>query len=279
LGFLAWACHAASLSSGSIGADRGAALAGEAAQMAAALTPAAVARFPVAAHALAVLSELYDQKAKDAFFLTRDHQEADRERARWQVELATSSADAALYGEILPQAFIEMLTYVGACPGMKYYDLGSGFGKTVLLAGLLGLNATGVELVDQRWDESCRALQRGVAGGQLQNVTLVHASFLDYDFSDADVVFTDSLAFSEGMVRALAAAARRLRPGALVVSAEGLPGENFRELGIFTGDASFSKDVPWTVQQVVGGGALETGNLAPLLQRLRRQDKPEACAG
>merc|ERR1712066_997686 len=58
---------------------------------------------------------------------------------------------AAVYGEVPLASLTDILETAGVKPGMKYYDLGSGTGKTVLFANLLGLDATGVELAPGRW--------------------------------------------------------------------------------------------------------------------------------
>ena len=60
------------------------------------------------------------------------------------------------YGELRPAGVAKMLQLASAKPGEIYFDLGSGTGKTVVLAWLLGLNACGVELVKERWETSCK---------------------------------------------------------------------------------------------------------------------------
>merc|ERR1719321_2077011 len=98
-----------------------------------------------------------------------------------------------------------MLHHVGAKAGQRYYDLGSGMGKTTALAWLMGLDATGVELATPRWQTSCAALGRlralrNSSNSSLPGLRYIHASFTEIDFSDADIVFTDSMMFTPEML-------------------------------------------------------------------------------
>jgi len=79
---------------------------------------------------------------------------------RAEVEAATGFDRAAGYGELLLDDFVDMLGHVGAQAGQQFYDLGSGLGQLVFTAGLLGLNATGVEIVTQRHEQACAAMQQ-----------------------------------------------------------------------------------------------------------------------
>jgi len=204
------------------------------------LAPAAGRYFPGAETALAELSALYEGRAIDPFYIEKDLG-FDKGFAE--------AGDAGLYGEMLPSSVIGMLAGVNARPGMRYYDLGSGFGKTVVLAGLLGLQATGVELVDHRWDAACNALLRAQSSFRPGQVKMVHGSILEFDFSDADIVFTDSLAFSDSMMDSLSQAARRLRPGSRIITAVPLDRRWFKDTGKFVGPSSWLPDSEWIIQE------------------------------
>mmetsp|Transcript_51031 Transcript_51031/g.148133 ORF Transcript_51031/g.148133 Transcript_51031/m.148133 type:complete len:302 (-) Transcript_51031:105-1010(-) len=210
------------------------------------LTPGACERFPAAHLALQELSEVYEGHVLDPFHMDGHAFNENFDRAWDQL------GNASIYGEILPQSVVAMLASVGARPGMKYYDLGSGFGKTVILAGLLGLEATGVELVDQRWHASCAALSRARdASSSLhpRQVRMVHGDILNFDFSDADIVFTDSLAFSESMMDMLSQAARRMRPGTRIITAQPLDSVWFRDVATFKGPSTWASDSDWLIQE------------------------------
>merc|ERR1719198_1171270 len=169
---------------------------------------------------------------------------------------ATGDASASVYGEIQPETMLNMFRISGVRPGQRYYDLGSGRGKTVILAWLMGLQAAGIELADDRWHMSCDALHRAfhaVVPLPGNAVSFVHASFFDVDFFDADLVFVNSVMFSDDTMGKLALAARHLRPGSKIVSSHsGLPGVGFKELGSIEGSVTWShRNSRWKIQEVV----------------------------
>ncbi|CAE6957371.1 Slc22a18 [Symbiodinium natans] len=162
--------------------------------------------------------------------------------ADWEGYLAVENANgftnSALYGEVNEQDFAELLgEYLQ--PPACVYDLGSGTGKLVNLAALLGFQATGVELEPGRHQRACiaaKAMLRAQADVGLQGLQPLQPrfllmSFLDFDFSDADLVWANSVVFSPAMMEAVAAQARRMRPGALVISHKLLPGPGFEPCG------------------------------------------------
>ncbi|CAE7548879.1 Slc22a18 [Symbiodinium sp. CCMP2592] len=162
--------------------------------------------------------------------------------ADWEGYLAVENANgftnSALYGEVNEQDFAELLRD-HLLPPARVYDLGSGTGKLVNLAAVLGFRATGVELEPGRHHRACSAakamlrVQADVALEGLQPVQprFLLASFLDFDFSDADLVWANSVVFSPAMMEAVAAQARKMRPGAYVVSHKLLPGPGFEPCG------------------------------------------------
>lgn len=114
------------------------------------------------------------------------------------------------------------------------YDLGSGTGKLVNVAALLGFSATGIELEPGRHQRGCtaaKALLRQVGdslgGLEKQMPRFIHTSFLDFDFSDADFVWANSIVYGPEMMEAIASVARKMRPGSFVVTHKLLPGSGF----------------------------------------------------
>lgn len=79
--------------------------------------------------------------------------------ADWEGVLSVDSTNAfsnsALYGEISEQDFADLLFGLGLRPPAVVYDLGSGTGKLVNLAALLGFSATGIELEPGRHQRAC----------------------------------------------------------------------------------------------------------------------------
>lgn len=156
------------------------------------------------------------------------------------------------YGEMLPEGVLDMLWRVGAKPGDQFYDLGSGAGKAVLLAWMIGLRATGLELAPSRWEASRQALrvleQMASAGGMPQgsdaskcglperargSLDFMCGNPIEVDFTDADIILVASVQFPSSVVAQLAETARWMKPGSITVSNKLFPGPDFRELGEF----------------------------------------------
>lgn len=136
----------------------------------------------------------------------------------------------ATYGETEPEGQLQVLKAVGAKPGQRYYDLGAGLGRNVLVAWLLGMEATGVELSHEMFAYSCKRVNNISAHGvdaaailaKAQKgghpLRLVEADVALYNFSDADLVFMNDKCWSEGLVVKLDGSLSRLHRGAKVVS-------------------------------------------------------------
>eukprot|EP00401_Gymnodinium_catenatum_P077146 CAMPEP_0117473264 /NCGR_PEP_ID=MMETSP0784-20121206/8683_1 /TAXON_ID=39447 /ORGANISM="" /LENGTH=328 /DNA_ID=CAMNT_0005267461 /DNA_START=85 /DNA_END=1071 /DNA_ORIENTATION=- len=169
---------------------------------------------------------------------------------------------ALTYGEILPASFLDMFAQVGARAGMKYYDLGSGAGKTVRIASFLGLDATGIELVEGRHRAACEQLMTKPAAAQAAQMAGGHAkfifgSFLKYDFSDADMIFADSLTWNDELMAQLTNTARKMKPGSFIISHQGFPNPTdsnrpcFREVKTIKEPTSWTKASSYLVQEVL----------------------------
>eukprot|EP00929_Paragymnodinium_shiwhaense_P098278 TRINITY_DN59784_c0_g1_i1.p1 TRINITY_DN59784_c0_g1~~TRINITY_DN59784_c0_g1_i1.p1 ORF type:complete len:299 (+),score=61.59 TRINITY_DN59784_c0_g1_i1:129-1025(+) len=193
--------------------------------------------------------------------------------------------NTALYGELSPASLVCLLgrfaansssspsrSSGGGCSEKrpKFYDLGSGTGKLVHLATLLGWEAVGVELEPGRHREACaarsrlQAAARGAAADTHATATpdpwasfkapmFKQCSFLDFDFGDADVLFANSVAFSPSMLEAVASTARKLRPGARIVTHKQFPGPGFRDVEVVQMRVSWKAEgvCDYFVQEVV----------------------------
>merc|ERR1712072_746911 len=100
-------------------------------------------------------------------------------------------------------------------------------GKLVVLAWLLGFKAIGVELVRERYDASRRilsaALGRRVAGSWEdtadEGMQFIHGDLCLVDFSDADIVFANSVMYTKDLMNTIALTAeKKMRPGAKLVT-------------------------------------------------------------
>eukprot|EP00927_Polykrikos_kofoidii_P047603 TRINITY_DN41854_c0_g1_i1.p1 TRINITY_DN41854_c0_g1~~TRINITY_DN41854_c0_g1_i1.p1 ORF type:complete len:353 (+),score=32.54 TRINITY_DN41854_c0_g1_i1:56-1114(+) len=225
--------------------------------------------------------------------------------------------NTALYGELAPSSCICLFRDIaGTRYGRTFYDLGSGTGKLVNLAALLGFRAIGLELEPGRHREACVARgklltafsRRGAAANQLapspkslpanpqsdveaacdvqttssvavavpacafiEAPKFVQASFVTYDFSDADIVFANSVAFNSSMMEALAVTARRMKPGRRIISYTCFPQPGFRTVEVVRLRVSWkaSETCTYFVQEVLP----QSGSIEPLHERMT----PEAA--
>merc|ERR1712217_67788 len=153
-----------------------------------------------------------------------------------------------------------MLHTVGAKAGNRLYDLGAGTGKVVSLAWMAGLYAAGIELSEARWKVSCKAVEKvkdvlfsdGICAARHgQRMDMLCASFLDVDFTDADIIFVCNVTWTAELLNSIASIARWMKLGSRIVTYHKLAGTEFKELGRFTTPTSWSEQCPWIVQEVV----------------------------
>jgi len=183
------------------------------------------------------------------------------------VESTNGCDNSALYGEIPPASFAELLRRLAVRPDIRFYDLGSGTGKLVALAALMGFEATGIELEPGRHQRALAARAALVRRGALKrggSPQLVQGSILEHDFSDADLVFADSVAFSPEMMETLARSAAKMKPGTRVVSYKTFPGAPFATLGTLELLVTWKQSGTSVFQvQEVRPSALEAGLAEP----------------
>eukprot|EP00928_Gymnodinium_smaydae_P090502 TRINITY_DN74298_c0_g1_i1.p1 TRINITY_DN74298_c0_g1~~TRINITY_DN74298_c0_g1_i1.p1 ORF type:complete len:300 (-),score=48.93 TRINITY_DN74298_c0_g1_i1:610-1509(-) len=179
-------------------------------------------------------------------------------------------ADAETYGEILTEGILDLLWRAGAAPGMRFYDLGAGAGKAVILAWFLGMRATGVELARSRWEISRAALVavRELSeaqslppcgkGSQLRlperladGLDFLYGDMCTLDFRDADVLLVSSIMYPASVIERLQEVARGLKPGARIISYRPFVGSEFRDLGTVFASTSWKTRTPWHIREVV----------------------------
>ncbi len=153
-----------------------------------------------------LVRELY--RGVDGFSLSR----ADDIRVR-------ASRSNPTYGEVMPTATLHLLEWLDLGPRDVFYDLGSGLGKVVLMAGLVtrARRCVGIELATSRVEEARRAIaiaerRRLISRGRC---TIRNENILTTDLHDATVLYTCSTAFPTPFMhklqRRLAALGRPLR--------------------------------------------------------------------
>lgn len=139
-------------------------------------------------------------------------------------------ADKSLtYGEVVPESFHTIISQIEPKEGEIFYDLGSGTGKAVILASLFFRfsKVFGLEKLEDLWKCSRDVLQRfetefkGLLPKDAQTsiIDFINEDFLEYDFSDADIVFTHSTCFSEELMENVKRRLERLKKGARVITA------------------------------------------------------------
>lgn len=173
--------------------------------------------------------------------------------------------EADTYGELSHLCLLDMLWRVGAQPGSRFYDLGCGPGKLPSLAWMAGLHAIGIEFSHPRWEGSCCAIgglkemaeqkdlfqREGMLGKESNSLATVCGSMLDLDFTDADILFFNSVAFSDDMVRVIVATSRWMRPGTIIVSYHRFEGPEFKHLGSMVQPTSWDYQLVWHVHEVL----------------------------
>lgn len=132
-----------------------------------------------------------------------------------------------IYGEVLPAGFHQLLTQANPPAGGVFYDLGSGSGKAIVLAALLGSfsRLVGVEILSDLVETSRSVLARFDAEvrptlppeQQAQKIEFLSTDLLSIDFSDADLVFTHSTCFESNLLKAMGEKLGELKKGAKVI--------------------------------------------------------------
>eukprot|EP00927_Polykrikos_kofoidii_P005468 TRINITY_DN12168_c0_g1_i2.p1 TRINITY_DN12168_c0_g1~~TRINITY_DN12168_c0_g1_i2.p1 ORF type:complete len:513 (+),score=143.72 TRINITY_DN12168_c0_g1_i2:51-1589(+) len=118
------------------------------------LSEEALEKFPWAMESLTLLSMLYNGAVTDAYSVTGTTPTPE------QIKTSGTTEAEEVYGEIRPDGVVNMLARMNATPGMRFFDLGSGTGKVVYTAWLLGLRASGVEVFDYRHSAACVRINR-----------------------------------------------------------------------------------------------------------------------
>ena len=145
-----------------------------------------------------------------------------------------------IYGEVDFASFYKVLRKVNPAPGSTFYDLGSGTAKAVFIARLTqdfgrclgieileGLHSQAVKIVD-RYNKKFRNY---LCTGLDLHASVHLGSFLEYDWSDGDVVFANSTCFDDTLMTDMSHRAENLHPGAIFITfTKGLTSSKFEVL-------------------------------------------------
>jgi SAM-dependent methyltransferase len=135
-----------------------------------------------------------------------------------------------VYGEVSFNSFGTVVwgPFVNLKSGGIFYDLGSGTGRGVFCAALLHdfKKCVGIEILESLHKASGEVLERFnkemrpklSESQKAMEISMKRASFLDLDWSDADLVFANSTCFDEDLVNEIGKCAEKLKEGAYVIT-------------------------------------------------------------
>jgi len=132
------------------------------------------------------------------------------------------------YGEVLAEEFYDILSTINPRKNENFYDLGSGLGKPTFLASLLFdfKKSTGIEMLSDLCGKANKILEKYKKeviptldlSKKDQEIKFVNSSFLDVDWSDANVIFTHSTCFNYETMAQIAGKLLTLRPGTRIIT-------------------------------------------------------------
>lgn len=132
------------------------------------------------------------------------------------------------YGEIDFDGFLNILCDIPKIDQRKvFYDLGSGVGKAVMAAALLGnfRKAVGIEILSPLHFQTAtisRALKEDKYfqnnKNNLPEISFLQKDFLKHDYQEADLVFINSTCFSQELMYALSESLQTIPSGGIVLT-------------------------------------------------------------
>ena len=107
--------------------------------------------------------------------------------------------DLVLYGETLFSTVREMMFHEWVkqytAKAKVFYDLGSGIGNVAISCSLLGLfeEINGIEFMKPLYEKSLenKKILSKLSIGLVKKINFINESFLNYDFTNADVIFAN----------------------------------------------------------------------------------------
>lgn len=178
-----------------------------------------------------ILAKAYD--ATEALYERHGIDKAKKLSRSERAEKGQLGEKTLVYGEVDFHAFSEVLSGLMPPAGGTFYDLGSGTGRAIFVAAFVfdfprlvgieildGLHRASTEVLARfrgdRDAEGYRSLLDGAPPAQ--RVEFHRGSFLEFDWSDGDVVFANSTCFDDEVMDAISRQAARLKPGARFIS-------------------------------------------------------------
>eukprot|EP00826_Nyctotherus_ovalis_P033668 TRINITY_DN2740_c0_g1_i12.p1 TRINITY_DN2740_c0_g1~~TRINITY_DN2740_c0_g1_i12.p1 ORF type:complete len:276 (-),score=70.64 TRINITY_DN2740_c0_g1_i12:147-974(-) len=135
------------------------------------------------------------------------------------------------YGEISLLSFWTILKLAEVKDGDVFYDLGCGAAKPVAYAafGFPFAKCVGIEQLPQVYGlgkKFAKEYEDGVKEGKwmhtdyelLPSISIVEGSFLEVDFSEADVIYLACTTFTEDLMKSIARRCAKLKKGTRIIS-------------------------------------------------------------
>lgn len=138
------------------------------------------------------------------------------------------------YGEVLFYSFVQLLELTDPKAGEVFYDLGSGGGKAVFIAGLVYdfSKACGIEKLNDLYQLSIATLSKLEVLPALKtelpnkkiNIQFLQDDFLKVDISDGDIIFINATCFRGQLWEEVMIQLLKLKVGArIIVTTQGIP--------------------------------------------------------
>lgn len=131
------------------------------------------------------------------------------------------------YGEVVFYSFVQILESAHPKQGEIFYDLGSGAGKAVFIAGLVFdlSKALGIEKLDGLYEISHSLVEKlpsipevsELPADKKINIQFIHDDFLKVKISDGNIVFVNATCFSGEIWDGLMIQLLTLKKGARVI--------------------------------------------------------------
>lgn len=131
------------------------------------------------------------------------------------------------YGEVTYYSFVRIVEKAEPQIGDVFYDLGSGGGKAVFIAGLVFdfSKACGIEKLENLYELSMQLVtklqdlpeRKALLPNKVVPVEFIHGDFLEVDFSDADIVFVNATCFKGELFDALIKELLKLKVGTRII--------------------------------------------------------------
>jgi len=138
------------------------------------------------------------------------------------------SSKSFVYGEVVFDAFYQLLKDADPQPGWTFVDCGSGTGKAVFVAHFMFdfPKSAGVELVDVLYNASAQVLEnyeqnvRPTIAEEIgdKQIKFIHGSIIDIDFTNVDFVFMNSTCFQEDLMLLMEDPLNTMKPGSKVIT-------------------------------------------------------------